>query len=33
VAAAAGGMPPATGALLQEMIDLAVIVNALRTAR
>lgn len=33
VVAAAGGIAPATGALLQEMIDLAVIVNALRTAR
>jgi heavy metal translocating P-type ATPase len=33
VAAAAGGIPPATGALLQEGIDLAVILNALRTAR
>ena len=33
VVAAAGGIPPATGALLQEGIDLAVILNALRTAR
>lgn len=33
VVAAAGGIPPATGALLQEGIDLAVILNALRSAR
>lgn len=33
VVAAAGGFAPATGALLQEGIDLAVILNALRTAR
>ena len=31
--AAAGGISPAAGALLQEGIDLAVILNALRTAR
>jgi P-type E1-E2 ATPase len=31
--AAAGGISPAVGALLQEGIDLAVILNALRTAR
>ena len=33
VVAAAGGISPAAGALLQEGIDLAVILNALRTAR
>jgi P-type E1-E2 ATPase len=33
VAAAAGMMSPTIGALLQEGIDLAVIVNALRTSR
>jgi cation transport ATPase len=31
--AAGGGISPAVGALLQEGIDLAVILNALRTAR
>jgi heavy metal translocating P-type ATPase len=33
VVAALGGMPPAIGAALQEVIDVAVIVNALRTSR
>jgi P-type E1-E2 ATPase len=33
LAAAAGFIPPITGALLQEAIDVAVIVNALRTSR
>ncbi|MEO8333615.1 MAG: heavy metal translocating P-type ATPase [bacterium] len=33
VVAAAGGLPPAIGAALQEVIDVAVIVNALRTSR
>jgi heavy metal translocating P-type ATPase len=33
LAAAGGGIPPATGALLQELIDLAAILNALRGAR
>jgi heavy metal translocating P-type ATPase len=33
VAAAFGLIPPATGALLQEAIDVAVILNALRTSR
>ena len=32
-AAAAGLLPPAAGALMQEAVDLAVILNALRTAR
>jgi heavy metal translocating P-type ATPase len=31
--AAAGGLPPIAGAMLQEAIDVAVIVNALRTVR
>jgi cation transport ATPase len=30
--AAAGLLPPVAGALAQEMIDLAVVLNALRTA-
>jgi cation transport ATPase len=30
--AAAGSIPPTAGALLQELIDVAVILNALRTA-
>jgi len=33
VAAAMGGLAPTAGALLQEGIDLAVIVNALRASR
>ena len=33
VVAALGGIPPALGALLQEAIDVAVILNALRTSR
>ncbi len=33
VAAALGGMPPAIGAAVQEAIDVAVIINALRTSR
>jgi cation transport ATPase len=33
IAAAMGGVAPTTGALLQEGIDLAVIVNALRASR
>jgi cation transport ATPase len=30
--AAAGSIPPTVGAVLQELIDVAVILNALRTA-
>lgn len=33
IVAAFGGMPPAVGAALQEVIDIAVIINALRTSR
>jgi cation transport ATPase len=33
IAAAAGAIAPIPGALLQEAIDVAVIVNALRTSR
>jgi hypothetical protein len=33
IAAAAGYIPPPIGALLQEAIDVAVILNALRTSR
>jgi heavy metal translocating P-type ATPase len=33
IVAALGGMPPAIGAALQEVIDIAVIFNALRTSR
>jgi cation transport ATPase len=33
LAAAAGALPPAAGALLQEGIDVAVILNALRALR
>ena len=33
VAAAAGYLPPVAGALLQEAIDVAVILNALRALR